>query len=130
MNITRVHLWFGIAIVASWLIVCLWALILRLRKRDRAPGFWRAVSVAQVLLVIQLLLGIGLFLAGRRPGSGGTYTNSFHTLYGFVFPALVLFFSHKWAREDRRHPFAVFAFAGLVIMALAMRAFMVGVVGT
>ena len=126
------HLLLGAVIVASWLVVCLWALVLRPRPAE-APLFWRTVSVAQILLVLQLALGIALFLLGRVPGrppqEGGAYTNAFHTLYGFGFPALVLFFSHKWAREGRRDPFAVFAVAGLVLMALAMRGFMVGILG-
>lgn len=126
------HLLLGVVIVASWLVVCLWALVLRLRPAE-APLFWRTVSVAQILLVLQLALGVALFLMGRVPGrgaqEGGAYTNAFHTLYGFGFPALVLFFSHKWAREGRRDPFAVFAVAGLVLMALAMRGFMVGILG-
>jgi hypothetical protein len=134
MDLTRLHFVLGAAIVASWLIVCLWALVLRLRRSGDAPLFWRAVSVAQILLVLQLVLGIALFLTGRVPGrppqEGGAYTNTFHALYGFGFPALVLFFSHKWAREGRRDPFAVFAVAGLVLMALVMRGFMVGLSGT
>lgn len=129
MEYSDIHLALGAAIVASWLTVTVWALVLRLRRRDESPAFWRVVSFAQVLLVVQLVLGAALFAMGRRPGTGGAYTNTFHTLYGFGFPALVLFYSHKWAREGRWHPFAVFSFAALVIMALAMRAFMVGVLG-
>lgn len=129
MGLTPVHTYLGVAIIASWLVVCLWALALRIARRDEAPLFWRAVSVAQVLLAVQLVLGVTLFVIGRRPGDGTLFTNVFHTLYGFGFPALVLFFSHKWAREGRRHPFAMFSFAGLVIFALALRGYMVGLVG-
>jgi len=129
MELNEVHLALGAAIVASWLVVCVWALVLRVRRREESAAFWRTVSFAQVLLVIQLVLGLVLFGMGRRPGAGGAYTNTFHALYGFGFPALVLFYSHKWAREGRWHPFAVFSFAALVIMALAMRSFMVGVLG-
>ena len=130
MGMTDIHRVLGAAIVASWLIVCVWSLVLKLRRTDEAPAFWRAVSVAQVLLVVQLVLGVVLFATGGVPGSGGPYTNTFHALYGFGFPALVLFYSHKWAREGRRDPFAVFSFAALVIMALAMRSYMVGLLGT
>lgn len=130
MGVTDIHRVLGVAIIASWLVVCVWALVLKLRRSDESPAFWRAVSAAQLLLAAELVLGVTLFAMGRRPGSGGAYTNTFHSLYGFGFPALVLFYSHKWAREGRWHPFAVFAFAGLVIMALAMRGFMVGVLGT
>lgn len=133
MDLTGLHVVLGVAIVASWLVVCLWALVLRLRRATGAGVFWRAVSVAQLLLLVQLVLGVALFLAGRVPGrpptEGGAYTNVFHALYGFGFPALVLFFAHRQAREGRRDPFAVFAVAGLVLMALVMRGFMVGILG-
>lgn len=129
MDVTAVHRLLGGAIVASWLVVCVWALVLRVARREEAPAFWRVVSVAQVLLVVQLAVGAALFAMGRVPGAGGAFTNVFHTLYGFGFPALVLVYSHKWAREGRHQPFAVFAVAALVIFALALRGYMVGLVG-
>lgn len=129
MDFTAVHTVLGGAIVAAWILVAFWSLILRLVRREEAPLFWRLVSLAQILLVVQLGLGSVLFLMGRQPGAGGAFTNIFHTLYGFGFPALVLFFSHKWAREGRWSPYLVFSVAGLVIFALAVRGYMVGLVG-
>jgi hypothetical protein len=129
MDPTAVHRLLGSAIIAAWLVVAVWALALRLLHRQEAPAFWRAVSFAQILLVVQLVAGAVLFLVGRRPGSGDAFTNVFHTLYGFGFPVVVLFVSHKWAREGRYGPFALFSIAGLVIFALAVRARMVGFEG-
>lgn len=131
MNLTVVHGYLvGIAIIGSWAIICFWSLALRFTRYEDTPTFWRAVSVAQILLVAQLVVGLVLLVMGRRPGGGGAFNVGFHLLYGFGFPLLVLFFGHKWAREGRYDPHAVFAVVGLVIFALTLRGFLVGIHGT
>jgi hypothetical protein len=117
----------GYGIMGSWLLIMLLSLVLRLVKRGDADvadvgWYWRTVSFAQILLVVQLLIGTYLFIRGGRPGPD-TFTHVFHPLYGFVFPAVVLFYAHKVAREGRANPFSAFAVAGLVIFALTLRGF-------
>lgn len=135
MDFTWIHGWLaGLAVVASWVIVAVWGLVLRLAKAGETPLFWRAVSVAQLLLVAQLVLGLGLlgawtFGAAGLPGAATAWDTVWHVLYGLVFPVVVLFFAHKWARENRFNPHAAFALAGLVIFGLTARAFMVGLLG-
>jgi hypothetical protein len=120
----------GFTIIGAWLLICMWALLLRLLRRADTPLFWRAVSVAQVLLVVQLALG--LFLLGRWAlGLGNlpaarAFDNVFHPLYGVVFPFVVLFFAHKWAREGRWNAHTVFSVAALTIFGLTARSWMVG----
>lgn len=114
----------GVTIIASWGVVMLLALGLRIFAADaEAAWFWRVVSAAQILLGIQLLLGVGLWIVrGRLPGPD-TLTMTFHPLYGFVFPFAVLFVAHRFARDGRAHPFTAFATAGLTIMALTLRGY-------
>lgn len=128
MDIAAIHGYvIGVGIIGSWFVIMLLSLVLRLVKGgdpDAAdvPWFWRVVSVAQVLLVVQLLIGAYLFIRGGRPGPD-TFTHVFHPLYGFVFPAVVLFYAHRFAREGRANPFTAFATAGLVIFGLTLRGF-------
>ena len=135
MSFTAIHGYLlGFIVIGSWAIIMLWALGLSLTSREDTPTFWRAVSVAQILLVLQLLLGLGLLVVGRRPGPPGDPTAAlsllFHLGYGVVFPLIVLFYGHKVAREGRfGGPHRVFAVVGLVIFGLTMRAWMVGVGG-
>lgn len=131
MDLTALHGYvIGFAIMGSWLLIMIWALVLRLLRADSTPVFWRAVSVAQILLVVQLVVGIALFLMGRVPGpSGGVGTVLFHLAYGVVFPLVVLFVGHGVARGGRYRPHTVFAVVGLVNFALALRAWMVGIEG-
>lgn len=127
MDLAQPHTWIGLALISVWAVISGWSFALRLLGYEETPTFWRAVSVAQILLVVQLLIGLVLMLLGRQPGDGTLFNYVFHPLYGIVFPLVTLFFAHKWAREDRFEPHTVFAVAGLVIFGLTARAFMVGV---
>ncbi len=122
MNIAQIHGWVvGGTIVGSWLLIMVLALVLRAVAGQReVPWFWKLVSGAQVLLGLQLLFGLVLLAIGRRPAAD-LFTTSFHLLYGFVFPLVVLFFGHKWAREGRFHPLTAFAVVGLVNFGLTAR---------
>lgn len=125
VDLAQIHGYlFGIIIVASWLIIMVIALVLRVARHDGDVGwFWRLVSIAQILLGIQLVYGTVLFLIGGRPGPD-TFTHVFHPLYAFVFPAIVLFYGHKVSRDGRMHPLSAFAVVGLVNFGLTARAFM------
>ncbi len=126
MSFTLIHYWVGYAIVGSWAVVGGWSLALRFLRFDETPTFWRAVSVAQILLMIQLLVGVVLLALGRLPAGSNWFDNIFHILYGIVFPVIVLFYSHKWSREGRYDPYTVFALTGLVLFGLTARAWMTG----
>ncbi|MBW3601921.1 MAG: hypothetical protein KY434_04370 [Actinobacteria bacterium] len=119
----------GFLVVGSWATVCGWSLALWRLRYASTPTFWRVVSVAQVLLGVQLLLGLLLLAVGARPGTGTLGDLAFHLAYGAVFPLLAMFVGHGLARAGRYHPHAVFAVVGLVNFGLAMRAWQVGAFG-
>jgi hypothetical protein len=124
----------GFGLIASWLVVCLWSLVLRIVNAGETPVFWRVVSIAQILLVLQLLVGLLLLIAWAvgavgLPGAGTAGDTAWHLLYGIGFPVIVLFVAHKWARDERYDPHTIFALAGLVIFGLTARAWMVGWLG-
>ena len=123
-----VHSYVGFALVSVWAVLAGWSLALSFTRYDETPTFWRAVSVAQVLLGIQLLVGLTLWAVRgfSQIGAQGWFSTAFHPLYGFVFPLLVLLVAHGAARAPERDAHRVFALAAFVIFALAARAFMVG----
>jgi len=124
----------GYLVVGVWAVVLFWSGALALTRHEDTPTFWRFVSLAQVLLVVQLVLGLvlmGWWLlgGGQPPGAnsgGGWFNGTFHLLYGVVFPLLVLLAGHGAARSGRYGPHVVFAVVGLVNFGLTARAFMVG----
>ena len=75
-----VHLTVGIVVIAANLLAGVWGGIAWLR-REPAVGFWYALRVAQVAVVLQVGLGAILLLSGRE-------ANGLHYLYG-VLPILV-----------------------------------------
>jgi hypothetical protein len=76
-----IHVAVGIAVIATSLVAGAWGAAAWLR---RAPsvGFWYALRIAQVAVVLQVGLGAILLLSGRESPSG------LHYLYG-VLPVLV-----------------------------------------
>lgn len=127
----------GFTLIGAWAIITFWSLALRFTRYDETPTFWRAVSVAQSLLGLQLLVGLvlvvwWLFFGGPAPGANsgaGWFNATFHILYGVVFPLVVLVVGHRMARDGRYDPHSVFAVVGLVIFGLTARAWMVGAGG-
>jgi hypothetical protein len=79
--VVTVHLAVGIAVIATNLLAGAWGGIAWLRRQP-AVGFWYALRVAQVAVVLQVALGAILLLSGREASSG------LHYLYG-VLPVVV-----------------------------------------
>lgn len=124
----------GFLLIGSWPVIGFWALALRFTRYEETPTFWRVVSVAQLLLALQFVVGLILLvlyaLGGTGlPGDGSAWDVTWHMLYGAVFPLIVLTVAHRGAREGRFNPHAAFAVVGLVNFGLAARAWMVGVGG-
>lgn len=131
MNLTAIHGYvLGFALIGAWATIGIWSLALRFTRYEETPTFWRAVSVAQILLVVQLLVGLVLLVLGRMPGPGdGWGTLLFHLSYGVFSPLVVLIVAHAWARKGRFNPHSIFAVVGLVNFGLLVRAWQVGIWG-
>lgn len=143
MTEADLHMWTGIAVVAASLLAGLWGGLAWLLRRPTV-GFWYAVRAMQALILIQILLGAVLLLAGREP------TDGLHYVYGLL-PLLVSFLG-EGARagvadrelqgldfdalpDGRRREIAlaitrdetgIMALSALVIFGLALRAAAVG----
>ena len=72
-----VHLVVGIAVIACNLVAGAWGGMAWLR-REPSVGFWYALRVAQVAVVLQVGLGAILLLSGREAATG------LHYLYGVL----------------------------------------------
>ena len=126
MSLAVLHSWIGYVIVGSWAVIAGWGLALSFLDYEETPTFWRVVSLAQVLLGIQLLAGVVLLAMGRLPAGDDWFNNIFHVLYGFAFPVIVLLFAHRWSRAGRVDPHLAFSVTGLVVFGLTARAWMTG----
>lgn len=126
MTLTLLHAWVGYGLVGIWAVVAGWGLALRFLPYDETPTFWRVLTLAQVGLALQLLVGTGLLALGRLPAGQDWFLNVFHVLYGFAFPVVVLVVAHRLSRAGRVDPHLAFAVAGLVLFGLTARAWMTG----
>jgi hypothetical protein len=124
----EVHKLVGFGVVGIFAVGWLWGLgAWILRRRDPGAGFWVWVTVAQVVAVLQALLGIILVLLGHRPDTW------LHYVYGFG-PLVVLGAAHVFAREGQKvkpgaEPFPAwpwFAGAAFICFGLTLRALMTG----
>jgi hypothetical protein len=115
------HEFIGFLIVGGWAALMLWGLLAWITKREPNPWFWRLLGVLQGILVLQLVLGLILWVTNPIPAF-------LHPLYGAVFPAIVLVIAHVLARgmdleSDR---WKVFGVAAFFIFGLTLRALMTG----
>jgi hypothetical protein len=116
----RFHILEGFAVVAGWGVLFLFGIGLFITKRDANRLYWGLLTVLQVLLGIQLLVGLVLLaMGGRQP--------LLHYLYGAVFPALVLAVCHVFTRGLEKPPYHLFFTIGsFFVFGLTARALMTG----
>jgi len=117
-----VHLWIGAAIVAGFAVLMLWGFGAFVFKRSPGRWFWGLLAVLQTALVVELLGGVVLLIAGKRLPS------FLHFAYGAIFPAIVLGLAHVVGRglEDPRDAWKVFAVASFFAFGLTLRALSTG----
>lgn len=93
-----------------------WGLFTWLRKRPATGGYRSTLVMTELLFVLQALVGIGLYLSGRRPH------DTLHLLYGvLLIVTLPIAASYTSSHDTRREPL-VFGIAALFMTGLAIRA--------
>jgi hypothetical protein len=116
-----VHKVVGFAIVGSFAALMLWGLGARLFRRGPGEWFWRLLAAIQVVLGIQVVVGVILLFVygvGARPW--------LHYLYGSLFPIIVLVVAHVVARGLERDQWVPFAWAAFFCFGLTLRALFTG----
>jgi hypothetical protein len=79
----EIHVWTGIAVIATNLLAGLWGGLAWLRRQP-SGAFWYLIRIAQAAVLVQVLVGTFLVLSGREPPDG------LHYVYGLL-PLLVSF---------------------------------------
>ncbi len=97
-------------------IIAAWGLWTWLRKGSASGGYRSTLVLTEAIFVAQALVGIGLYLGGRRPH------DTLHLLYGvLLIVTLPIAASYTSSHEKRREPL-IFGIAGLFMTGLAIRA--------
>lgn len=120
MNLYFLHDRLANAAIIFALILGLWGLYKYARGEGVDGNYLGAVAVAELLIVVQILLGVVLFAGGARPAR-----SSMHILYGIA--ALISFpAAYAYTRGDQsRRAMLVWGLVGLFVFGCAMRATMV-----
>jgi hypothetical protein len=126
---SKVHEYVGFAVVVIFAVGWIWGLAAWIFRRGKGPGdgFWQWLTVAQVVAVLQALIGLLLLAMGKRP------TSWLHYVYGFG-PLIILFIAHLLARDLRKTQpgktpiplWVPFALASFICFGLSLRGLMTG----
>lgn len=104
-----------------FLLLSLWGFWRFFRKQGLDASFRGALVIAEVLVVVQALLGGYLWLAGLRPA------RTVHILYGLLLPAIIpAAFSYTKGREGRAE-LLIYASLLLFGVGVVMRAYFTGI---
>ncbi|MFN2196561.1 MAG: hypothetical protein ACK2UW_10620 [Anaerolineales bacterium] len=119
MTLTLVHDRLSLTALMYIVILGVWGLWRYFRGQGLAGSFWGALVVAEIVILIQGLLGGYLWISGLRPLRGGI-----HILYGIT-SALVIpgVFAFTRGESDRRvmliYAIALLFLAGLIIRGIS-----------
>lgn len=121
-TVCEIHAFIGFVIVGGWFVVFAWGgLFWWPLHREPNRVFWGLLGVLQGVLILQLAVGLILWLSHPVP-------TWLHPLYGALFPAIVLGIGHVLARgmDLEKDRYKVFAVAAFFIFGLTLRALMTG----
>ncbi len=113
-------------VVTAWVVVIangiagLWSGAAHWLEQLRTPWLWRYTAVAQVLIFVQVSLGVAL-----NSSLDGIELDQFHMFYGFVSLATVgIIYSYR--DQLREHLYLLYGGGGLFLMGLGIRAMLLG----
>ena len=117
----EVHKYVGFFVVALFTVGWVWGLGAWIARRDPGERFWVWVTVAQVVVGLQALIGVVIYLRGYRAPT------LLHYAYG-VFPIVAFAVAHLVARRPdfRERPWVVFGWVAFICFGLTLRAVMTG----
>lgn len=122
MNLHNIHVVLGWAVVISNAVVGSWALAAHWVESLRLKALWIATAVAQVLIAVQVIVGVINMRVNNLEVEG------VHLFYGFVALFTVgIIYSYRQQIEQWR--FLLYGFGGLFLMGLAMRSMFIPALG-
>lgn len=122
---TRIHGYLGFGIILAFAIMMVWALVLRVfRREDAPPVFWVMQHWTENLLILQALGGLVFLLLGRRVV--GDDLVFFHYLYGSLFPLIAIVGGRIAGLRREEHEYVGIGWGSFFAFGLTLRAMMTG----
>ena len=118
---TSFHRILGIVIVTLFLVLFLWAVLLRIFRREQAPtALWAVQHWTENLLFVQVLFGLVLLFIGRRVA--GSPVAWLHYLYGSLFPLIAIVGGRIASLRRERFEYLGLAWGSFFALGLTLRA--------
>jgi hypothetical protein len=115
MSLRNLHIAVGWTMTVANGLVGLWALVAHWKPGLRHPSLWPATVVAEVLIVVQVALGV------LNMNLNDLEVNGMHLFYGFVSAFTVgIIYSYRQQLEQWRY--LLYGFGGLFLMGMGIRA--------
>lgn len=103
--------------MVALLIVALWALAAHWRENLQTSALWIATAVAQVLVMLQVTVGV--ITLNSRP-EGAAEASQIHTFYGFLtLVAITILYGYRNQLADKRY--LLYGLGGLFLWGLVVR---------
>jgi heme A synthase len=116
MPLNEVHANLANTALYYFVVLSIWGYFRFFRKEGISSGFWGAIVIAEILLILQSVLGGWLWISGLRPARG------VHLLYGIVAPmALPMVYMYTRGRQ-KRPEMLMYGTACLITIGLVLRA--------
>ncbi len=114
MTIADIHSWLGWVVAGANAIAGTWALIAHWRSSVRGRALWIVTAVAQVLIGIQVIIGVVDMRLNSRDVAGT------HLFYGFValFSVAIIY---TYRQQIERWQYVLYGLGGWFLMGLALR---------
>lgn len=115
-----IHELIGFTVVATFGLTGLWGLVAIIAKRDPGKVFWALVAVGQVIIGLQVVVGLTLW---AMPNT--ILPEPLHVVYG-VLSAGAMLWAQLEARKREGTPWVPFVWAMLFAFGLSFRALQTG----
>jgi predicted transporter len=120
MPLTDIHARLSTTSLMYFFVISVWAFWRFFRKQEINSSFWGVLAIAEILLILQVGLGIYLWTIGLRPA------RAIHLLYGFLIPALIPGAYFYTKGKTGRPEVLIYATTTIIIVGLLIRATFTG----
>lgn len=120
MTLVDVHTRLANTALFFTIIMALWGIWRYFRRQGVDGSYWGALVIAEILYLVQAVIGVSLWLSGNRPGQ------IIHLLYGLVSILVVPGVFVYTKGDEQRRAMLIYGISFLFMIGIILRALMTG----
>jgi len=114
--VVHLHEGLGSTSLYYFLILSVWGYVRFFRKQGIDSAYWGMLVIAEVLILLECVLGAYLWLGGYRP------MRSIHVLYGLILPLMIPAAYLYTKGRSTRSEILIYSTATIITVGLIIRA--------